>query len=101
MSGIEEHNHPAFERATRVLRDRGFDVVSPHEESAHPIGSSLWQRYMRADIKTLADRCDGIMLLRGWGKSTGSKIELFIAVSLGYSVAYFDDVDERVVWMER
>ena len=48
---------------------------------------------MRADISALLE-CDTIVLLPGWPKSRGARLELTIAMELGMDV-YFYSTAER------
>lgn len=90
MSGILEHNYPAFIHACHVLRSRGLIVFSPHETFPNPSGAIPWQECLRHDVKTLA-QCDGIILLPGWSSSRGARLELHLATQLSMPVAFFDD----------
>lgn len=96
MSGIAEHNFPAFFRAeARLLRDDGWDrdpnnrleIVNPARINAHLPHGLDWHVYLRNDIKQLAD-CDAIYLLRGWHDSRGATLEFEIARRLGMKIHF-------------
>lgn len=99
MSGIDEFNFPAFAYAAKELRAQGLTIISPHENDV--IDQGEWSDYLRVDLVRMLEQCDGIILLRGWTKSRGAKLELFVAMSLDCSVAYFDECRNRLVNMER
>ena len=86
MSGLPEFNFPAFERCARKLRGQGLCVVSPHEKGGEgEAGEAAWNKYLRADIVAMM-ACDSIVLLPGWSRSKGARLELSIALALGFAV---------------
>lgn len=93
MTGYPDHNFSAFYEAARVLRSRGYAVVSPAELDADgsddldhaALDQVPWDWYLRRDIKLLVD-CDGIFMLPGWSGSRGAQLERHIAISLGMQV---------------
>jgi len=89
MSGIDEHNFPAFVYAKTQMELRGHIVVSPHETD---LGDAVgeWVEFLRADLIRMM-RCQGIVLLRGWSKSRGSRLELSVAMALGFPVRFFNE----------
>lgn len=97
MSGLPGHNYDAFAEAAHWLRQNLCEnVVSPHEiwcdESAgYPQDSTAddWVKHMRADIAALME-CDTIVLIPGWPRSRGSRLELTIAMELGMDVWFYD-----------
>lgn len=89
MTGLPEHNFPAFNAAAATLRDQGYQVTNPAE--INPSGDKSWEACMRADIKALCD-CDTIMLLPGWESSQGAHLEVHIAHRLGMHVTHFVDL---------
>lgn len=90
MTGLPDFNFPMFESATSELRRRGHAVLSPHEVSAE-VDAALapekpyWSDYLRADIPVLCT-CDAIVLLSGWHRSKGARLEHHIALELGMQV---------------
>lgn len=94
MAGYPEHNWPAFEKATQVLRDTGVKLISPDEVnpaanlSAPP---TYPVHFLKADIIEMITKADGIILLKGWPRSRGAKAELSIALDLEYPVWYYHD----------
>ncbi len=94
MSGIKDHNYPAFTASCILLRDLEWDIVSPQEE--HPFikdGDSTleeWQERLRLDIKLILD-CQGIILLQGWSKSRGAQLECYVALKLGMTIRLLED----------
>lgn len=92
MSGIAEQNYPVFQEACKTLREGGLDIVSPHETVHHPTepGEKVWRDLLRQDAKTLLD-CDGIILLPGWSTSNGARFELYMALTLGLQVRYYQN----------
>ena len=95
MSGVPEFNFPLFQHVAGTLRARGHVVVSPHEKGGEgETGDAAWDRYLRADIAAMMT-CKQIVLLPGWPKSRGAKMELSIALGLGFEVFYW--LDERLV----
>lgn len=85
MTGLPDHNFPAFHAATQALREAGYDVVSPAEENpvADHSRPEPWAYYIRRDLRVLLD-CDAIALLPGWEASRGACLEKSIAEALDF-----------------
>lgn len=104
MSGLPNHNFPAFHRAAKVLRSVGFEVVSPAELHAGeevPREGQTWEeqyaawcRFMRADLKVLMD-CRGVFWLDGSGASKGASIEIHLANALGFD--FIANISEKTI----
>jgi nucleoside 2-deoxyribosyltransferase len=85
MTGLPEHNFPAFNRAASMLRAAGHEVINPVDINGDT--ATPWADCLRADIEQLI-KCDGIALLPGWDKSKGASLECFIAKALGMPLTY-------------
>lgn len=91
MSGIVKHNYPAFTAACIYLRDKEYDIISPHEEHPFMVNRDAtpaeWQELLRMDLEILLN-CHGIILLPNWGSSNGALLEAHVARKLGMVVKY-------------
>jgi hypothetical protein len=98
MSGLPEHNFPAFMRYAAELRAAGHSVVNPAEIN---IDAALsWKQCLRADVRELAD-CDAIALMPGWEISEGAQLELHIAHRLGLEVLHIGAPFDLVAHLTR
>lgn len=78
----------SFCRMERRLLDSGFKVYNP---AALPEGLD-WGTYMQMALAVLcSDLFDGIIMLRGWSRSNGARIERLTAQALGIPIFYEDD----------
>jgi hypothetical protein len=105
MSGIKEHNFPAFRTAAHVLREMGITVWSPVEMDeqegydGHEVepGSAEWSHYLARDLGVVCDRnVDGVVVLPGWENSRGAALEVHVARELGkqvWSLTWDSDID--------
>jgi len=103
MTGIPEHNYPAFNKAARELRKVGYEVVNPAEldgETEIP-----WEDCLRRDLHEIVgclkskNGCKGIATLSGWKDSKGATLEVFVAKELRlpvYPVEHF--LEENVIF---
>lgn len=84
MSGIAEHNYPAFAEATRRMRLAGFAVLSAHEidHGEKVPGGLTHEQYMKEDLPVLL-RCDYAVFLPGSLGSKGARIERYVAEVTG------------------
>ncbi len=105
MTYIPHFNFPAFDAKAADLREAGYDVVSPAElddpedrarAMASPDGAPMHYTYgkthadfLARDLKIIADQIDGIVVLPGWSKSTGARIETFVGFAYGKPVYRF------------
>ena len=88
MTGIDQNNYPAFAAAARDLRSMDVQVVSPHE-LVDPALNLSWQALLRCDLEVLTRDCTGIILLPGWSKSRGARLELATALALDMPVLFY------------
>ena len=82
MTGMPEHNFPAFRAARLALIAAGFDAVSPLEINNETDEPGQWHACMRRDIAALMG-CDAVALLDGWQQSRGALLEQFVAATVG------------------
>jgi len=83
MTGIKDHNYPAFFCVAAKLRAEGRDVINPAEQT-YGIGKP-WTFYMRLGLQGLL-QCDEIVLLPGWESSRGARLEREVAEQLGMKI---------------
>lgn len=95
MSGIEDHNRPAFRKATKIARRHDVLIISPDELDKHdPIlsatgGEPTWAEYLARDLAWVA-RAEIGLALPGWRDSRGAQLETCILNTLGKEVWEFD-----------
>lgn len=82
MSGIEDLNRVAFEKAERLLRESGHFPINPH----HFPEQKSYEDYLTIDLEVIAMSAEAIALLPGWETSPGSKKELKTALDLGLEI---------------
>lgn len=108
MTGIPQFNFPAFDQAVADLRARGLEVISPHERDspevqraarASPDGnlaaleqhaSETWGDMLARDVKIVADESGGVVLLPGWERSRGARLEAYVALLCRLPVYRYD-----------
>lgn len=88
ITGRPHGNRTAFDTAAQLLRQRGFEVVNPHD--LDHAGVIEWAEHMRRDIRALM-ACHGLALLDGWEHSRGSLLEHHIAQQLGMTCQSVED----------
>jgi hypothetical protein len=88
MTGYPEYNYPAFDAASKWLREQGWEVESPHENPPpeNPLpADSMWQYYMDLCEKQI-ELCEAIIFLKGWPESRGALQEFNWALDKGHRV---------------
>jgi hypothetical protein len=84
MTGIANHNFPAFDAAARRLEKLGWEVVNPADNFG---GKTNLPRksYLRIDVALLL-QCDALALIPGWEQSAGARLEYLLARELGLPI---------------
>ncbi len=109
MSSIPQHNFPAFLQAAEALREQGFDIISPAEiDKATTRKLALqsqdgdleeldqtWGELLARDIQIVADQVDGVVVLTGWQKSKGARLETYCAYLQGKPVYSYNHFKSR------
>jgi Domain of unknown function (DUF4406) len=90
MSGIPDHNYPAFNRAADELRKLGYYVENPTDNTNYIPVPTDWRGWMTLALNQLL-RCECVVLLPGWENSRGAKIEERLARDLGMEVMTFQE----------
>ena len=105
MTGIPQFNFPLFIEATEHLRTLGHDVVTPAElDSPEALSAALaspdgdlanyqaatgetFGTLLSRDVRMIADEgIEGVVVLPGWERSRGARLETFVAHLLGLPV---------------
>lgn len=106
MTGYPQFNFPAFDIVAADLRKRGFKIVSPAElddpktrkaalaspDGAPGSGTSngeTWGDFLARDVKLIADKVNGIVVIAGWQNSKGARLETFIAFLCGKPIVHY------------
>lgn len=63
-----------FAKAEKELKEQGYSVVNPAKVNAQLPEDTTYEEYMNMCFCML-DMCDGIYMLKGWGKSCGANRE--------------------------
>jgi hypothetical protein len=97
MSGIPQFNYPKFNRIAGELRNAGFEIHSPPEHDsplmqerclASPDGDlsqlekdtgETWGDVLAMDVKFIADKAAGVIVMDGWERSRGAQLEVITA----------------------
>lgn len=114
MTGIPQFNIPAFDYAAVDLRcEYGLDVISPaeldspemrrfamaSEDGKMPadgkIAGESWGDVLARDVRVIADECAGVVLMNGWEKSRGARLEAFVGLLTGKKFFRYDVKRER------
>ena len=93
MTGMPDHNYPAFDTAAERLRSWGHLVLNPtilEQHNPTPGTPQPWDWYMRRALRMLLD-AEGVALLPGWASSRGATIERDLAMSLRMPVRHWRD----------
>lgn len=90
VTDIADLNRPAFADMERVIKNRGYLPINPHNIiSADDQANLEWDRAMRVDVKYLLPAALVIML-PGWHDSTGAIFEFITAKTLNIPVVDSD-----------
>lgn len=95
MTGLPEYNFPAFHAAAANLRGKGHEVVNPAELPAPD--DPTWENYLRGALRAMLT-CEAVVLLPGWVKSNGARLERMVADRLRmpvYDYAHFEITGEK------
>lgn len=98
MSGLPNHGFDEFIKFENALRERGYTIVSPREITMKGEGKLLdksWEWYLRNDLAEML-KCDGVILMPGWKRSRGARLECFVADKLKMRVNRVDGTTFRV-----
>ena len=88
MTGLPNLNTGAFNDAEDKLRKAGWaDIRNPARLAVNEYENLPRSLYLRSDLRQLLD-CQAILLLRGWEKSKGARLEALIADEVGIRRVY-------------
>lgn len=85
MRGVHDYNYPRFNEEARRLRKAGHEVVNP-AENFDGRQDLPRHKYLARGVQDLILNCDSIGVLPGWELSEGARLEVQIALSLGYPI---------------
>ena len=85
MTGIENHNKPAFLAAEARLTRPGRVAISPFDLSMRV---EEYRALLSRDIAYLFNWADALYMLKGWEHSPGARAEHAVAVALELPIAY-------------
>jgi hypothetical protein len=107
MSGFPQFNIPLFDLVSLHLRDQYWDVISPAElddpefremclaskTGTELIGDKTWGDLLARDVKIVADQVTGLILLPGWTRSRGARLETFVGLLCNKEFLWWDDTN--------
>ena len=86
--GLDERKKTFLKKQRKLIRG-GLTAVNPFENGVPDYYPDEY--HLREDLKLLL-RCDAILMLDGWEKSVGARLELLVACHVGIMVIRENDV---------
>lgn len=108
MTGIPKFNFPMFAAVAAELRAQGWEIVSPAEmdgpeiekiavaskngqlDANGKIAGQTWGDLLARDVKIVADEVKGVIVLPGWEKSRGARLEVFVAYLCNHALWVYE-----------
>lgn len=87
ITGCKNSNRDAFEFASRRIYLNGATPINPFTVCADVPDGSPWRVYMRECLRGELD-ADKVLMLKGWRRSRGARVEWILAKLLGIKVIY-------------
>ncbi len=87
-------NVRAAEKVAMKWWKEGHAVFCPHKNSEFFDGIAPDKSFLNGDLEILK-RCDAIVMIKNWAKSSGAVAELKLARNLGLEI-HFEDPDDFV-----
>ena len=101
MTGIEDFNFPAFDRAAEILSAAGYEVFNPaqmdrdvgFDPQSATVSNEFLRDALRRDLSAICE-CDAIAMLPGWEQSGGARVEWMLSCHIGLKVIYLPDGEQ-------
>ena len=98
MTGLPDFNFPRFNLVAKQLEDAGIDCVNPVDvckkyKKETVLSNPAKFQEMINEQQRLERECDAILLLDGWSKSKGVRLELKTALELGMKIYLEEELD--------
>lgn len=94
INGVQENLWKARQTAVKYWR-KGFGVICPHMNTAymdgamaHAAGFADSDIFIKADLQMIEKCIDIVVMIPGWEKSEGAKIEHRFALHCGKEIIY-------------
>lgn len=100
MTGLTDHNYPAFFEAEKRLISMDYLPINPAWIHGDTLEEALanseqdpksWEYYMRHGLMALV-QADGLCLLDGWQASRGARAEVAVALTLNMPIMHYSDL---------
>lgn len=102
MTGYDNFNFPAFDKAEMVLRSWGINAVNPaqmdrdagidEQQLSIESAKDMARVFAKRDCNAIIDNCSGMYMLKGWEYSVGARAEHALACWLGLEIVYESDL---------
>ena len=99
MTGYENFNREAFDEAAAVLREQGYTVIVPGDGEEYDdielismeVARQKREFFLSRDIDFIQEVADVLVVLPGWMRSEGAKLEVAVAQAIGIPVFTFPE----------
>lgn len=89
MSGIKDHNFPAFFSMEEKLQGLGYETENPATQGEET-SEKPWEYFLKRDIPLMLG-CDAILVLDGWKQSKGASLEVKTALAVNMKIFELED----------
>lgn len=121
MRNLPLYNFPQFRRVAALLREQGYEIISPAELDSTAIqteamrsktggecdrhggmGGETMGEILGRDVRILHDSAHGMIFLPNWERSRGARLEAFVGLlQKDFAFLRWQDNESRAVPMSR